>query len=118
MNRTRAYGGVRSESDAESDAESDGGERQDGGEKLSVSVKMSRIFGYSKSMSKVLFGKLNSGNLADVHIGVTSYMSAIFKTYPLDKHLYFSLSTKLNLKSSDEQQTNPQIHGPSTLILD
>ena len=38
---------------------------------------------YPKSMSKVIFGSLDSKNNIDVKLNITPYMSNLFKTYPL-----------------------------------
>lgn len=48
--------------------------------------------GYSKSISKVLFGTLNSGNKLDVPLCAAPIMSDTLKNYPLAQPIYFSLS--------------------------
>ena len=48
--------------------------------------------GYSKSMSKILFGTLDAKNTVDVPLQITPHMSEIFETYPLVQPIYFSLS--------------------------
>ena len=69
---------------------------------------------YTKSMSKVLFGLLDTRNQVDVVMSVTSFMSEIFSTYPLAQPIYHKLSWKEEAMSVEEQtQSNPSLSNPS-----
>ena len=51
-----------------------------------------QIIGYSKTISKVLFGSWDAKNHVDVPLGITPRMRVIFEQYPLAQPIYFSLS--------------------------
>ena len=59
---------------------------------------------YSKSMSKVLFGSLDTRNQVDVVLSVTPFMSETFKTYPLDHPTYHRLSWNEETRTIEVQQ--------------
>ena len=73
--------------------------------------------GYSKKMSKVLFGTLDAKNQVDVPLGITPRMRVIFETYPLDQPIYFSLSIdKPHMAEVAQSQPTQDKPNPSTTI--
>lgn len=62
------------------------------------------IIGYSKSLSKILFGSLDTRNKVDVPLQITSYMDNIFKGYPLVQPIFHSPSIERNLNPVVEQK--------------
>ena len=47
--------------------------------------------GYSKTMSKVLFGTLDAKNQVDVPLSITPHMKVIFEQYPLvQTYIFFN----------------------------
>lgn len=62
--------------------------------------------GYSRFMSKVLFGNLDSINKVDVPLVIT-HMRTIFESYPLDQPIYWSLSEeKRRMLEATQTQAN------------
>ena len=75
------------------------------------------IIGYSKTMSKVLFGTLDAKNQVDVPLGITPHMRVIFETYLLDQPIYFSLyMEKAHLAEVAQSQPTQDKPNPSTNI--
>ena len=69
---------------------------------------------YPKSMSKVIFGSLDSKNNVDVKLNITPYMSNLFKTYPLAKPKLQRLSWNEEAKTVGAQtQSKPSPSNPS-----
>ncbi|KAK1388945.1 hypothetical protein POM88_017123 [Heracleum sosnowskyi] len=68
---------------------------------------------YPKSMSKVLFGTLDTRNQVDVILSVTKHMQNTFKTYTLDQPIYHELSWKGNAKADEATESNPSLPNPS-----
>ncbi|KAK1389973.1 hypothetical protein POM88_018151 [Heracleum sosnowskyi] len=68
---------------------------------------------YSKSMSKVLFGSLDTRNQVDVILSVTKHMQDTFASYPLDKPIYHELSWKGKAKTEGVSKSNPSLPNPS-----
>ena len=73
--------------------------------------------GYSKTMSKVLFGTLDAKNQVDVPLGITPHMREIFEKYPLDQPIYFSLlMEKAHLAEAAQIHPTQDKPNPSTTI--
>ena len=74
--------------------------------------------GYSKTMSKVLFGSLDAKNKVDVPLGITPHMRVIFEQYPLAQPIYFSLSMeKAHLAEVVQIQPTQDEPNPSIILL-
>ncbi|KAK1379297.1 hypothetical protein POM88_026041 [Heracleum sosnowskyi] len=69
---------------------------------------------YSKSMSKVLFGSLDTKNQVDVILSVTKHMQDTFESYPLDKPIYHELSWTGKAKTEGAAQSIPSLPIPSS----
>ncbi|KAK1365721.1 hypothetical protein POM88_041282 [Heracleum sosnowskyi] len=69
---------------------------------------------YSKSMSKVLFGSLDTRNQVDVILSVTKHMLDTFESYPLDKPIYHALSWTGEAETEGATQSNPSLPIPSS----
>ncbi|KAK1404414.1 hypothetical protein POM88_004019 [Heracleum sosnowskyi] len=69
---------------------------------------------YSKSMSKVLFGSLDTRNQVDVILSVTKHMQDTFESYPLDKPIYHELSWTGKAKTEGAAQPIPSLPIPSS----
>ncbi|KAK1389794.1 hypothetical protein POM88_017972 [Heracleum sosnowskyi] len=69
---------------------------------------------YPKSMSKVIFGTLDTRNQVDVVLSVTKHMQDTFETYTLDKPIYHSLSWKGKAKTDGASESNPSLPNPSS----
>ncbi|KAK1376045.1 hypothetical protein POM88_032238 [Heracleum sosnowskyi] len=69
---------------------------------------------YSKSMSKVLFGSLDTRNQVDVILSVTKHMQDTFESYPLDKPIYHALSWTGEAETEGAKQSNPSLPIPSS----
>ncbi|KAK1373025.1 hypothetical protein POM88_029218 [Heracleum sosnowskyi] len=69
---------------------------------------------YSKSMSKVIFGSLDTRNQVDVILSVTKHMHDTFESYPLDKPIYHELSWTGEAKTEGAAQSNPSLPIPSS----
>ena len=80
--------------------------------------------GYSKIMSKVLFGTLDAKNQVGVTLSITPHIKVIFVQYPLVQPIYFSLSMeKTHLAEATQIQRtqdepNPSIATSSKPIAD
>ena len=73
--------------------------------------------GYSKTMSKVLFGTLDAKNQVDVPLEITPHMRVIFEQYPLVQPIYFSLAMeKTNLAEVEQTQHTKDKSSPSKAI--
>ena len=57
---------------------------------------------YPKSMSKVLFGSLDTRNQVDVVLSITPFMSETFSTYPLAQPIYHKISWKEEAMTVEE----------------
>ena len=85
-------------------------------------IKAQRI-GYSKTMSKVLFGSSDTKNQVDVPLGITPHMRVIFDQYPVAQPIYFSLFVEkayLNKAAhnhSSQDVPNPSINPSSTPLV-
>ncbi|KAK1399488.1 hypothetical protein POM88_009351 [Heracleum sosnowskyi] len=69
---------------------------------------------YSKSMSKILFGSLDTRNQVDVVLSVTKHMQDTFESYPLDKPIYHALSWTGEDETEGASQSNPSLPIPSS----
>ncbi|KAK1394471.1 hypothetical protein POM88_013527 [Heracleum sosnowskyi] len=69
---------------------------------------------YSKSMSKILFGSLDTRNQVDVILSVTPHMQDTFASYPLDKPIYHALSWTGEAETEGASQSNPSLPIPSS----
>ncbi|KAK1360059.1 hypothetical protein POM88_044533 [Heracleum sosnowskyi] len=69
---------------------------------------------YSKSMSKILFGSLDTRNQVDVVLSVTKHMQDTFESYPLDKPIYHALSWTGEAETEGASQSNPSLPIPSS----
>ncbi|KAK1366134.1 hypothetical protein POM88_041695 [Heracleum sosnowskyi] len=69
---------------------------------------------YSKSMSKILFGSLDTRNQVDVILSVTKHMQDTFESYPLDKPIYHELSWTGEAKTEGATQSNLSLPIPSS----
>ncbi|KAK1364422.1 hypothetical protein POM88_039983 [Heracleum sosnowskyi] len=69
---------------------------------------------YPKSMSKVIFGSLDTRNQVDVVLSVTQHMQDTFETYTLDKPIYHELSWKGNAKTEGASESIPSLPIPSS----
>ena len=79
--------------------------------------------GYSKSMSKIVFGTLDAKNIVDVPLQITPHMTEIFEAYTLVEPIYFSLSMEKTHQAEaiqnqlNQNESNPSI-APSSKPLD
>ncbi|KAK1394320.1 hypothetical protein POM88_013376 [Heracleum sosnowskyi] len=69
---------------------------------------------YSKSMSKILFGSLDTRNQVHVILSVTKHMQDTFESYQLDKPIYHELSWTGEAKTEGATQSNPSLPIPSS----
>ncbi|KAK1372237.1 hypothetical protein POM88_028430 [Heracleum sosnowskyi] len=69
---------------------------------------------YPKSMSKIIFGTLDTRNQVDVVLSVTEHMQETFKTYTLDQPIYRTLSWKGKAKADGATKSNLSLPNPSS----